>query len=103
MFVIFLFLFTILRALRTKPFSLRFCGEANARKMEPLNGTLSKRARTKAAKKVYHDNKCNRTHIWIVATNHFTVGDLVAQAIRWLIGIHRHIHDIARMCCGRVR
>lgn len=49
MFVIFLFLFTILRALRTKPFSLRFCGEANARKMEPLNGTLSKKNKNQSS------------------------------------------------------
>lgn len=46
MFIMFLFLFTILRALRTKPFALRFCGKANASKVEPLNGTLSKETRT---------------------------------------------------------
>lgn len=49
MFVMFLFFFTILRALRTKPFSLRFCGEANTRKMEPLNGTLLKRTKTNSS------------------------------------------------------
>lgn len=43
MLVMILFLFTILRAFGAKPFAFRFCGKANASKVEPLNGALKKK------------------------------------------------------------
>lgn len=37
------------------------------------------------------------SYIRVVTTNHLPIGDLVAEAIGGLIGIHRHIQHIRRV------
>jgi hypothetical protein len=37
------------------------------------------------------------THIWVVAANHLPIGHLVAQAVRGLVRIHRHVQHIRGM------
>lgn len=32
--------------------------------------------------------------IWVVTANHLPIGDLVAEAVSGLIGVHRHIQYV---------
>uniref|UniRef100_A0A6B0UH62 Putative secreted protein n=1 Tax=Ixodes ricinus TaxID=34613 RepID=A0A6B0UH62_IXORI len=69
-----LLLLPVGRALGAEPLPFRFTRQAHAGEVEPLYGTVR-----------------------IVAANHFSIGDLVAEAVGGLVGVHGHIQHVRRM------
>merc|ERR1719410_2023396 len=41
--------------------------------------------------------------VLVVTANHFTIADLLTQAVGWLIGINRHVHDGNCVCVGNIQ
>lgn len=46
--------------------------------------------------------KVSETYVSVVTADHLTIGDLVAQAVGGLVGVHGHVQHIRRMHVSKV-
>lgn len=41
------------------------------------------------------------SYVWVIAAYHLSVGNLMTQAVCWLVWIYRHVQDIRWMAQSR--
>lgn len=83
------------------PFSFGFGGKVDTRKMKPLDRTLENETQDNYEEQVDTDDlKITEelsTYIWVITSNHLSIGHLMTQAVGGLIGVNRHVQNVRRL------
>ena len=74
------------------PAAFRFGLQSHAAKVEPFNGTILV-VTPVDIQKLVHKMGSHQDKFQEFPPDHLPIGDLLAQAVGWLIGVNRHIHN----------